>query len=141
MKYSNARNDQNPMLFAPADFIWDAMKLHGKTVRSFGERGLNTFTPSSATWTDFYNDYANGTNKVKIEPRAVIMGLRDVYSPNLAAAESRAPDVMRAQGFLREFAGFEKNGNLRYRVAGRGGPASHSGNLAGLSDSARAGGR
>ena len=76
MKYGNARNDQNPMLFAPTNFIWDAMKAQGKTVRSFGERGLNTKTPSTASWADFYNDFVNGTNKVKNVPNAVIVGLR-----------------------------------------------------------------
>jgi YVTN family beta-propeller protein len=111
MKYSNARNDQNPMLFAPNDFIWDAMKAQGKTVRSYGECGLNTYTPSTATWTDFYNDYVNGTSKVSVTPRAVIMGLRDVYSPTVAAADSGIPDVVRAKGFLQEFNAFDKNGN------------------------------
>ena len=112
MKYSNARNDQNPMLFAPTDFIWDAMKRHGKTVRSFGERGLNTITPSTAGWTEMYKDYVSGTNAVTVAPRAVIVGLRDVYSSNVAAADSKVPDVMRAKGFLKEFAEFDKNGNL-----------------------------
>jgi YVTN family beta-propeller protein len=112
MKYSNGRNDQNPMLFAPNDFLWDAMKAHGKTVRSFGERGLNTYVPTTANWTDFYNDYANGTNKVKCVPRAEIVGLRDVYSPLVAAADSGIPDVMRVQGFLQEFNAFDKNDNL-----------------------------
>lgn len=112
MKYSNGRNDQNPMLFAPTDFLWDAMKAHGKTVRSFGERGLNTYTPTTANWTDFYNDWANGTSKVKVTPRAVIVGLRDVYSPNVAAADSGIPDVVRVQGFLKEFADFDKSDTL-----------------------------
>jgi YVTN family beta-propeller protein len=112
MKYSNGRNDQNPMLFAPNDFIWDAMKRYGKTVRSYGERGLNTFTPPNATWMDFYSDWKNGTKKVSMVPRAQIVGLRDVYSPNVAAATDVVPDQMRADGFLKEFADFEKNGNL-----------------------------
>jgi YVTN family beta-propeller protein len=112
MKYSNGRNDQNPMLFAPNDFIWDAMKAHGKTVRSFGERGLNTYTPSTANWTDFYNDYANGTSKVSVTPRAEIVGLRDVYSPMVAAADSGIPDVVRVKGFLQEFNSFDKSGNM-----------------------------
>jgi hypothetical protein len=57
------------------------MKAHGKSVRSFGERGLNTYTPSTASWSDFYNDYVNGTNTASVSPRAEILGLRDVYSP------------------------------------------------------------
>jgi YVTN family beta-propeller protein len=112
MKYSNGRNDQNPMLFAPNDFLWDAMKAHGKTVRSFGERGLNTYTPPNATWTDFYNDYVNGTSTVSVTPRAEIVGLRDVYSPLVAAADSGVPDVVRAKGFLQEFNNGVRNNNL-----------------------------
>jgi YVTN family beta-propeller protein len=112
MKYGNGRNDQNPMLFAPNDFLWDAMKAHGMTVRSFGERGLNSYTPSTATWTDIYNDYLYGTNHVTITPRAEIVGLRDVYSPLVAAADSQVPDVVRAKGFLTEFSGFVTNNNL-----------------------------
>jgi YVTN family beta-propeller protein len=112
MKYSNGRNDQNPMLFAPNDFLWDAMKASGKTVRSYGERGLNTYTPTTATWADFYNDYANGTSKVKVTPRAQIVGLRDVYSPLVAAADSGIPDVVRVKGFLEEFNAYDKNDNL-----------------------------
>ena len=112
MKYGNGRNDQNPMLFAPNDFLWDAMKAYGKTVRSFGERGLNTYTPSTASWTDFYNDYVNGTSKVSVAPRAEIVGLRDVYSPLVAAADSQVPDVVRAKDFLQEFNAFDKNNNL-----------------------------
>jgi phospholipase C len=35
-KYGNGRNDQNPMLFAPNDFLWDSAKAHGLSVRSYG---------------------------------------------------------------------------------------------------------
>ena len=28
-KYGNGRNDANPMLFAPTDFLWDSAKAHG----------------------------------------------------------------------------------------------------------------
>ena len=40
------------------------------------------------------------------------VGLRDVYHPRYPAAESRVPDQCRADVFLREFAEFERNGNL-----------------------------
>jgi YVTN family beta-propeller protein len=111
-KYGNARNDQNPMLLGPTEAIYDNAKAHGLSVRSFGERGLNTITPADATWTDIYNDWKNGTTKVAISAHAVIVGLRDVYDPNYPAAESRVPDQYRADIFLREFARFEQNGNL-----------------------------
>jgi YVTN family beta-propeller protein len=111
-KYGNNRNDQNPMLFAPTDFLWDQMKAAGRSVRSYGERGLNTITPSTATWTDIYNDWKNGTSNVKIVPQAVIVGLRDVYSPHGAAFEQRVPDQWRLDQFLTEFRQFEQSGNL-----------------------------
>jgi YVTN family beta-propeller protein len=111
-KYGNARNNQNPMLLGPTDAIYDQAKARGLTVRAYGERGANTITPSNATWTDFYNDWKNGTTKVSLSAQAIIVGLRDVYDPKYAAAESRVPDNYRADIFLKEFADFEKNGNL-----------------------------
>ena len=77
-KYSNARNDQNPMLLGPTDAIYDSAKLQGVSVRSYGERGLNTITPATATWTDNYNDWQNGTTNVSIDAHAVIVGLRQI---------------------------------------------------------------
>jgi hypothetical protein len=111
-KYGNGRNDQNPMLLGPTDAISDSAKLRGVSVRSYGERGLNTITPATATWTDIYNDWQNGTTNVSIDAHAVIVGLRDVYHPHYAAAEAGVPDGYRADIFLKEFAEFEKNGKL-----------------------------
>jgi YVTN family beta-propeller protein len=111
-KYGNARNNQNPMLLGPTDAIYDHAKAHGLTVRAYGERGANTITPANATWTDIYNDWKFGTTKVNIAAQAIIVGLRDVYHPRYAAAESRVPDNYRADIFLKDFADYEKNGNL-----------------------------
>jgi YVTN family beta-propeller protein len=111
-KYGNGRNNQNPMLLGPTDAIYDHAKAAGLTVRAYGERGANTITPANATWTDIYNDWKSGTSKVDIAAQAIIVGLRDVYHPRYPAAESRVPDQYRADIFLKEFAEFEKNGNL-----------------------------
>ena len=111
-KYSNARNNQNPMLLGPTEAIYDNAKAHGVTVRAYGERGANTITPANATWTDIYNDWKNGTSNVNIDARAIIRGLRDVYHPKYPAATDIVPDVYRADIFLKEFAQFEENGQL-----------------------------
>jgi len=111
-KYGNARNNQNPMLLGPTDAIYDSAKAHGLRVRAYGERGANTIAPANATWTDIYNDWKNGTSNVQIDARAIIVGLRDVYHPKYPAAESRVPDGYRADIFLKDFAEYEKNGNL-----------------------------
>jgi len=111
-KYGNARNNQSPMLLGPTDAVYDNAKAHGLTVRAYGERGLNVITPSTATWTDIFNDWKNGTSNVTIAASPVILGLRDIYHPTYAAAESKVPDVLRADTFLKEFATFEQNGQL-----------------------------
>jgi hypothetical protein len=111
-KYGNGRNNQSPMLLGPTDAIYDKAKTKGLKVRAYGERGANLITPANATWTDIYNDWKNGTSNVTIDARAIIVGLRDVYHPKYPAAESRVPDQYRADIFLKEFAEFEKSGNL-----------------------------
>lgn len=111
-KYSNGRNDQNPMLFAPTEFIWDNARRHGVSVRAFGERGLNTVEPSAATWTDIYNDWKQGTRKVSITPRAIIVGLREIYSSKVPAYDLRIPDQVRVDRFLEEFHAAEKTNSV-----------------------------
>ncbi|MBI2689422.1 MAG: bifunctional YncE family protein/alkaline phosphatase family protein [Acidobacteria bacterium] len=111
-KYSNARNDQNPMLFAPTEFLWDNARRNNVSVRAFGERGLNTVEPSGATWTDIYNDWKQGTRKVSIKPRALIVGLRDIYSINVPAYDLRIPDQVRVDRFLEEFHAAEKTNSV-----------------------------
>ena len=111
-KYSNGRNDQNPMLFAPTDFIWDNARRQGVSVRAFGERGINTIEPKSATWTDIFNDWKQGTRKVSIKPRAIIVGLREIYSNMVPAYDLRIPDQVRVDRFLEEFQAAEKTNTV-----------------------------
>jgi YVTN family beta-propeller protein len=111
-KYGNARNDTNPMLFAPNDFLWDVAKAHGISVRSYGERGVNTIVPASATFMDIYNGWKSGNMTVSIKPKTFIAGLKDVYHPEYPAFGGKIPDQYRADIFLREFRDFEKSGNL-----------------------------
>jgi hypothetical protein len=100
------------MLYAPNDFIWDIAKAHGLSVRSYGERGVNTITPSSATFMDIYNGWKSGNMTVSIKPRTFIAGLKDVYHPDYPAFGGKIPDQYRADIFLRDFREFEKNGSL-----------------------------
>lgn len=111
-KYSNGRNDANPMLYAPTEFLWNNAKRHGLTVRSYGERGTNRITPAKATWKEIYDGWRAGKMTVEIEPRTFIAGLKDVYHPRYPAFGGVVPDQYRAEVFLAEFREFEKNGKL-----------------------------
>jgi len=114
-KYGNARNDfagTNPMAFAPSGFLWDHARRFGKTVRDYGEFGLVTITPSTATWTDIYNDWRNGTGRIQISARSRVVGLRDILPTTYPGYELRITDQLRADVFLRELAQFEQNRDL-----------------------------
>jgi YVTN family beta-propeller protein len=111
-KYSNGRNDTNPMLYAPSDFLWDNAKAHSVSVRSYGERGFVTFTPPKVSWTDVYEDWKNKTNKIQIAARTPVLGLRDIYSTRYPGFHLGIPDQVRVDRFLEDFREFEKNGNL-----------------------------
>ncbi|HUQ95356.1 MAG TPA: alkaline phosphatase family protein [Bryobacteraceae bacterium] len=111
-KYGNGRNDQNPMLFAPTDFLWDNAKAHNISVRSYGERGLVSIAPAGATWTDVYQDWKAKAGKIAITARTNLLGLRDIYSPRYPGFSMTIPDQVRVDRFLEDFREFEKNGNL-----------------------------
>jgi phospholipase C len=111
-KYGNARNDANPMLFAPTDFLWDNARAHGLSVRSYGERGANTITPASAGWRDIYQDWKTGARKIDIAARPLVLGLRDIYHPRYPAFDNKVTDQLRVDVFLEEFREFEARGNL-----------------------------
>lgn len=111
-KFSNGRNDANPMLYAPTEFVWDNAKRNGLTVRNYGERGTNRITPRGATWKQIYDGWRAGKMTVNIEPHTYVLGLKDVYHPRYPAFGGNVPDQYRADIFLEEFREFEKNGKL-----------------------------
>jgi YVTN family beta-propeller protein len=111
-KYGNGRNDANPMLFAPTDFLWDRARANGLPVRSFGERGQNTIEPPSATWADIYNDWKSGAGKIRITAKPVVLGLRDIFAADYPAFGTKITDQWRLDVFLRHFREYEKNGEL-----------------------------
>ncbi len=111
-KYGNARNDANPMLFAPTDFLWDNARSHQVGVRSYGERGRVVISPPEAGWADIYRNWKNGTGKISISASPLVLGLKEIYHPRYAGFEMRVPDQVRLDEFLKEFREYENNGTL-----------------------------
>src|SRR5204862_1898088 len=99
-KYSNGRNDANPMLFAPSDFLWDNAKAHQLSVRSYGERGQASIVPANAGWSDIYHDWKSRAGKVTIMSTPAVLGLRGIYDPRFAAFNTKITDQLRADEFL-----------------------------------------
>jgi YVTN family beta-propeller protein len=111
-KFSNGRNDANPMLFAPSDFLWDNAKAHQVSARNYGERGAVAIEPAESSWSDIYRDWKSGQGKISFRATPSVLGLRDIYHPTYPGFHTKITDQVRADAFLKEFAEFEKNGNL-----------------------------
>ena len=112
-KYGNARNNQNPMLLGPTDAIYDSAKAHGLRVRAYGERGANTITPVERHLDGHLQRLEERHHRTSTSPRGRSSSASATsIIRKYPAAESRVPDQYRADIFLKEFAEFEKNGNL-----------------------------
>jgi YVTN family beta-propeller protein len=102
----------DPLAFASSGFIWDNALQHGKSFRNYGEFTRTSYEPKSATWTDVYNDYKNGTRKVKITVEANVKPLQPYTHPGYGGFPLRTPDVYRAQLFLEDLKKFEQEGQF-----------------------------
>jgi YVTN family beta-propeller protein len=104
---------RDPLAFAPTGFLWDNALAHKKTVRNYGEFvSEENYAPKGATWTDYYNDYKNGTRKTKITLKFNNKALEPLSHPTYPYFPLLVPDVYRAALFLEDLAGFEKKGEM-----------------------------
>src|SRR5262249_50704635 len=95
---------RDPLAFAPTGFLWDNALAHHKTLRNYGEFvSEEDYAPKGTTWTDLYNDYKNGTRKVKLTPRPNLPSLAPYTHSTYPYFPLIAPDVYRAELFLAEF--------------------------------------
>jgi YVTN family beta-propeller protein len=116
-KYGNGRNDfagTNPMAFAPTGFLWDNAQNNGHlTARIYGEfTNQNTITPSSATWTDFYNAWVNHTPLPSIAAGSSVKSAQRITATNFPGFKLQVPDQVRADLFLSDFAQWVKNNDM-----------------------------
>jgi len=98
----------DPLAFASSGFLWDNALRHGKTFRNYGEFTRSSYEPKTATWTDVYNDYKNGTRRVTIRVEANVKPLAAYTHPSYGGFPLRTPDVYRAQMFLEDLKKFEE---------------------------------
>jgi YVTN family beta-propeller protein len=102
----------DPLAYAPTGFLWDNALAHKKTFRNYGEFVNEQFAPKGTTWTDLYNDYKNGTNKVKVTVRPNLKSLEPYTHPGYPWFPLLMPDVFRARLFLDELKTYEQKGEL-----------------------------
>ena len=115
----------DPLAFPVSGFLWDNALAHRKTFRNYGEFVKTTYEPKNAKWTDLYNDYVNGTSKVKLTAKPNLRSLDPYSHPTCPGFPLVTPDVYRAKLFIDELKEFEKKGtfpNLTYVFL----PADHT---------------
>jgi len=100
------------LAYASSGFIWDNVLKHGLTFRDYGEFVDARIDPISATFTDIYQDFLNGTNKVKINAKANLEQLIPYLCPTYVGFPNKVPDVYRAAEFIKELKEFEQNDNF-----------------------------
>src|SRR5262249_38366265 len=102
----------DPLAYPSSGFLWDNALAHKKTLRNYGEFIKNDYIPKTATWTDLYNDYQNGTQKVKVVAKANMKTLEPHTHSGFPWFPLMMPDVYRAKLFIDELKEFEKKGTL-----------------------------
>jgi YVTN family beta-propeller protein len=100
------------MAYASSGFIWDNVLKNGLTFRNYGEFVDAVIKPANATFTEIYNDFKNGTNKITIQAEANLEQLKPYLCPTFIGFPNKVPDVYRAAEFIKELNEFEKNDNF-----------------------------
>ncbi|GMU93305.1 MAG: phosphoesterase [Candidatus Hydrogenedentota bacterium] len=98
------------MAFASSGFIWDYVLRAGLSFRVYGEFVKAEIEPRTATWTDIYNDYKNGTRHVTIRATTPLHTLQPYLCPTFIGFPGRVQDVYRAQEFIKELKDCEARG-------------------------------
>ncbi len=102
----------DPLAYSPAGFIWDNVLNNGLTFRNYGEFVDAVIEPKNATFTDIYEDYINGTNKIKIRASVNLPQIEEYTCPTFIGFPEKVPDIYRAAEFIKELKEFEKNDNF-----------------------------
>ncbi|MBI2435442.1 MAG: bifunctional YncE family protein/alkaline phosphatase family protein, partial [Candidatus Hydrogenedentes bacterium] len=103
---------EDALALASSGFIWDHVLRKGLTFRDYGEMVQATITPKTATWSDIYADFVNGTSNVSVIARTPVRGLEKYICPTFIGFPGKVQDVYRMRIFLDEFRAFEANGTL-----------------------------
>ena len=101
----------DPLAVASTGFLWDNALLHGKSFRNYGEMNYTNLKPEKASFTDVYNDFRNGTQKVQFSHRITPEVLRKYSCGDYPGWNLKIPDAVRMKVFMREFEEAKRSGS------------------------------
>jgi autotransporter-associated beta strand protein/YVTN family beta-propeller protein len=100
----------DPLTYSSTGFIWNNVLQHGMTFRNYGEFDYASPVPANATWLQIYTDFTNGTRAIRYTQNIGVASLRPYSSTNVPGWNLGIPDVVRADGFIRELHDAEAQG-------------------------------
>jgi len=100
------------LAYASSGFIWDNVLKKGLTFRNYGEFVDADINPKSATFSDIYRDFHQGTKKISIRSKANLAQIIPYTCPTFIGFPINVPDVYRAAEFIKELHEFEKTDNF-----------------------------
>ncbi len=102
----------DPLAYSPTGFIWDNVMDHGLTFRNYGEFVDAIIEPRRSSFTTIYNDFINGTGKIKIRAKNNLPQMEPFTCPTYVGFPETVSDQYRAAEFIKELREFEKNDNF-----------------------------
>lgn len=100
----------DPLTYSSSGFIWNNVLEHGLTFRNYGEMDYGSAS-TSATWLQIYRDFTNGTRSIHYKQNIGIASLLPYSSTNVPGWNLDIPDVVRADGFIRELNAAQSRGS------------------------------
>ena len=94
---------------AACGFLWDQVLTEGRSFRNYGELDFPK-TTGGKTYNDFYKDWKAKAGKTGFQCVYQLEALRKYSCPTFPGWDMAIPDQVRADAFLKELAGFEKQG-------------------------------
>jgi len=100
----------DPLAYSSTGFLWDNVLLRGSSFRNYGEYNNTKVEPAGATFRDIFDDYKNGTGKIKYVDGIGIEALRRYSAPGCPGWNMKIPDQVRVDYFLKEFREAQQSG-------------------------------
>ncbi len=100
------------LAYASSGFIWDNVLKHGLTFRNYGEFVNAVIEPSNATFSEIWQDYINGSGKIKISGKPNIETIAPYLCTDYISFPSIVSDQYRADVFIRELKEYENKGDF-----------------------------
>jgi len=102
----------DPLSVSSSGFLWDSILAQGLSFRNYGEYDYAEPATKGLSYAAILKDFTSGEHKATFTQNIGVEHLRSYSCREFPGWNTGIPDVVRADIFMKELAGFEKNGGL-----------------------------